>query len=153
MGSSDITSRFVAQTTDDTGLAAAGVMATKPLTGETLPGGEFADRPQEATSAHAAAAMIIHRVGRASVLTRRPIPATCLDAALALCPVNPSLTDGVTCHHPAPDLTYGDGNQTNRRCEQVKPHPGTPSVPPQTAHPSVVAQELHRPGYRPFEWN
>src|SRR5215470_7069056 len=54
---------MVAQTTEGTGLAPAGVIDTKPLTGETLPGDEFADRPQAAASAHTAAAMIIHRRG------------------------------------------------------------------------------------------
>src|SRR5215472_6791276 len=63
MGSSDITSRLVAQTTEDTGLVPAGVMAVRPLVGETSPGDEFADRPQAAASAHTAAAMIIHRRG------------------------------------------------------------------------------------------
>src|SRR5262249_41332745 len=63
MGSSDITSRLVAQTTEDSGLVPAGVMAVRPLVGETSPGDEFADRPQAAASAHTAAAMIIHRRG------------------------------------------------------------------------------------------
>src|SRR5215471_17947494 len=36
-GSSDITSRLVAQTTEGTGLTPAGVVATRPLTGEILP--------------------------------------------------------------------------------------------------------------------
>jgi hypothetical protein len=62
MGSSEITSRLVAHTTDDTGLAPAGVIATNPLTGETFPGDELADRPHAAaTSAHAVTAKIIHR--------------------------------------------------------------------------------------------
>jgi hypothetical protein len=56
----------MAQTTEGTGLVPAGVIATRPLTGETLPGAApavLADLPHaEATSAHAAAtAMTVHR--------------------------------------------------------------------------------------------
>ena len=58
-GSSDITSRLVAQTIKGTGLTPAGVVATRPLTGDTLPADEpalLADRPQaDATSADATA--------------------------------------------------------------------------------------------------
>src|ERR1700751_4538711 len=56
----------MAQTTEGTGLVPAGVIATRSLTGETLPAAApavLADRPHaEAASAHAAAtAMTIHR--------------------------------------------------------------------------------------------
>ena len=57
MGSSDITSRLVAQTTEGTGLVPGGVIVTRPLVGEILPDDDVldvpADRPQaEVTSAH-----------------------------------------------------------------------------------------------------
>src|SRR5690242_4569256 len=55
MGSSEITSLVVAQTMEDTGLAAAGRLATKPLTGETSPGAGTGRPHAEATSAPAAA--------------------------------------------------------------------------------------------------
>src|SRR5215467_12085961 len=60
MGSSEITSRLVAQTTEDTGLTPGGVIAARPLTGETASG---AGRPHAAaTTAHAAVtATTIHR--------------------------------------------------------------------------------------------
>jgi len=61
---------LVAQTTDDIGLTTAGVIGTEPLIGETFPGDELADRPQAAaTSAHAAAAMIIHRFGHPPIVS------------------------------------------------------------------------------------
>jgi len=61
MGSSDITSRLVAQATEDTGLVPPGVTATKPLTGEALPGTGAARPHAAATTAHAAAtAMVKH---------------------------------------------------------------------------------------------
>ena len=70
MGSSESTSRYVLQTTEGTGLVPGGVIATRPLIGETLGNadpdglGFPADRPQaEATRAHTAATvMTIHRV-------------------------------------------------------------------------------------------
>jgi hypothetical protein len=67
MGSVDIRSRLVAQTTEGTGLVPAGVMATRPLVGETAPVDDVdvaAGRPHaEATSAHTAAtAIIVHRL-------------------------------------------------------------------------------------------
>jgi len=102
---------MVAQTTEDTGLAPAGVIDTKPLTGETLPGDEFADRPQAAASAHTAAAMIIHRRGH--LFTCASPPHIRLRISITNWPPPPaarSLTDVATCHHPSPDLTRGHGH-------------------------------------------
>jgi hypothetical protein len=63
MGSRDITSLVVAQTTDDTGLVPGGVIAMRPWAGETLPGegpAPLADRPQaETASADAVATAMI----------------------------------------------------------------------------------------------
>src|SRR5690242_21864833 len=58
MGSSEFTSRYTAQVTEDTAFVPAGVVATSPLVAETLPdAGLPADRPQaEPTSASVAAA-------------------------------------------------------------------------------------------------
>jgi hypothetical protein len=50
---------LVAQTTEGTGLVPGGVIATKPLTGETLPAVPAGPPHAEATSAHAAAAAVI----------------------------------------------------------------------------------------------
>jgi hypothetical protein len=64
-GSSDMTSRLVAQTTELTGLTPAGVIATRPLTGDISPADEpalLADRPQaDATSADATATAMTAR--------------------------------------------------------------------------------------------
>src|SRR5579871_5089990 len=53
MGSSDVTSRLVAQTTEDTGLVPAGVTAARPGPGEGLPGGaaDPLEEPEQATTA------------------------------------------------------------------------------------------------------
>src|SRR6516165_3169819 len=58
MGSSEFTSRYTAQVTEDTGAVPAGVVVTSPLVAETLPdAGLPADRPQaEPTSTSVAAA-------------------------------------------------------------------------------------------------
>src|SRR5690348_6156444 len=58
MGSSEFTSRYTAQVTEDTAVLPAGVVVTSPLVAETLPdAGLPADRPQaELTSASVAAA-------------------------------------------------------------------------------------------------
>src|SRR5262249_27027422 len=75
MGSSEITSRLVAQTTDDTGLLPAWVLATRPCTGETwpAPGG---GRPHAvASSAHAAmTAVVTHGIGRQPIASPRYRP-------------------------------------------------------------------------------
>src|ERR1700757_423180 len=57
MGSSELTSRYTAQVTEDTAAVPGGVVVTSPLVAETLPAaGLPADRPQaELTSASATA--------------------------------------------------------------------------------------------------
>src|SRR5580700_143860 len=55
MGSSDITSRLVAHTTEDTGLAPAGVTAARPGADETWPGDEADPLPDPE---HAATAIV-----------------------------------------------------------------------------------------------
>src|SRR6516162_9548350 len=67
MGSVEIRSRLVTQTTEATGLVPAGVMATRPLVGETSPDDDVdvaKGRPHaEAASAHTAAtAITVHRL-------------------------------------------------------------------------------------------
>ena len=60
MGSSEITSRLVAQTTEDTGLVPAGVTAARPGPGEAPPGGEadpLAEPEQAATAIMPAVSM------------------------------------------------------------------------------------------------
>ena len=87
MGSSDITSRLVAQTTEDTGLVPAGVTAARLAPGETLPGeeaGSLADPVQpETTIVHAAiTAMTAARLRLASM--RIPGPPRCFAELLSL---------------------------------------------------------------------
>jgi hypothetical protein len=67
MGSSEITSRLVAQTTEDTGLVPAGVTAARPGPGDALPGGE-ADPPEEPEQATTAIAHAVTMAATAAQL-------------------------------------------------------------------------------------
>ena len=95
MGSSDITSRLVAQTTEDTGLVPAGVTVARLAPGEALPGeeaGPLADPVQPAITIvqTAITAMTAARLRLAS--TRMPGPPRCLAELLSLLAPMPDAT-------------------------------------------------------------
>jgi hypothetical protein len=92
-----MTSRLVAQTTEDTGLVPAGVTAARPGPGEALPGGEAdpLEEPEHAATAiaHAATiAVIAARLYLCTISTPRPIIPVGQDQVSRSDGINPCLT-------------------------------------------------------------
>src|SRR5690349_5069596 len=113
MGSSEFTSRYTAQVTEDTAVLPGGVVATSPLVAETLPDAGFpADRPQaELTSASVAAA------------------ATAIAQRLRLQPIvppryrstRPGQSSVLLIHDLAPDPGLGEHGLPVPQCRHVGP--------------------------------
>src|SRR5690242_15211143 len=132
MGSSEFTSRYTAQVTEDTAFVPAGVVATRPFVAETLPdAGLPADRPQaELTSASVAAAATataqrfrLQRIVPPRYRSTRPVRSTVL-LVHDLAP-DPGLGD-----HGLTDLLYREVGQVGIHDREV----GVETLPNRARH-------------------